>query len=79
MSHYKGWALMARTVLGVYDWKYALVPVGVSLGETMAEMPDRILLYRWREVCIFGFRVARWVVDIRCEYKHGTDPLDTPS
>lgn len=53
-----------RTLLGVYSWPYALMPVGILCGHSVLYYADGAVVTRFRQLHIFGFRIARWITAI---------------
>lgn len=63
-----------RTVLGIFNWQYILLPVGSRVVYRSVWTGDYINIVRARELYIFGVRIARWVVDDKLYY----EPLNVP-
>lgn len=58
-----------RTFLGLYQWTYALLPLGIMRYKFWMMDGAHMLLVTVRTLHIFGFRVARWVVDTELHRK----------
>lgn len=50
------------------DWyhkRYRAVPLGIAMHKTLYELPGETwAVVAYRELCLFGLRIARWVVSI---------------
>jgi hypothetical protein len=53
-----------KILFGLYDWRYALLPIGIRESTHPLRHRQQICLVKARQLHIFGFRVARWVVSI---------------
>ncbi len=51
-----------RTLLGIYEWRYALLPIGVLEKQAIFYEKDRAVRVTTRQLHVFGVRIARWVV-----------------
>lgn len=46
----------------IYDWRYALLPIGVRESSHPIRYGSKILWVTARQLHVFGLRIARWVV-----------------
>jgi hypothetical protein len=51
-----------RTLLGIFEWRYLLLPVGVREVSQPYEHGNRVVWVTTRQLHVFGVRIARWVV-----------------
>lgn len=51
-----------RTLLGILEWRYLLLPVGVREVSQPYEHGNRVAWVTTRQLHVFGIRIARWVV-----------------
>jgi hypothetical protein len=50
-----------RTLFGIYEWRYAFLPVGVAVAYQHFYEGDYAIRLETRQLYVFGVRVARWV------------------
>ncbi len=53
--------VMRRVLFGVFAWQSMLTPIAILQGTYRICGPASYLDVDFRELCIFGIRVARWV------------------
>ena len=53
-----------RVMLDIVSVRHLLIPFGMSFGYQPFREHGRASWFTYREVFIFGFRVARWVVEL---------------
>jgi hypothetical protein len=51
-----------RTLLGLYEWRYALLPVGVCQRTQRYFGGNAVLYTTTKQLHVFGVRLARWIV-----------------
>lgn len=51
-----------RTLLGIFEWRYLLLPVGIRELSQLYYEGEHAMRVRTRNLHVFGIRIARWVV-----------------
>lgn len=50
----------ARVLLGIFEWRYVLLPIGVRDLANRYYVGDHAVQVKTRNLYIFGVRIARW-------------------